>query len=97
MANPANLYGTTETQLVSTGTGDVQSHSPAEGTVHMIVSVETTDARVTFSGVTPDSSHGHVIPKGALPLYVPVGRKTTLKACSTGGTSSVINITDVAA
>ena len=97
MANPSQFYGAGEHQLTSTGTGDVQTYIPAAGIAHLVLSVETTDASFTLGGGTPGSGVGHVLPKGALPFYVPVGKGTVLKMASTAGTSSVMNISDVAA
>ena len=83
----------TQVQKTSTGTGDVQTATPpTNGPPRFcILTVETTSARVTFDGSAPASNNGHVIPAGALPwqcLVAPV-----IKFASTGGTSSVVNIT----
>jgi hypothetical protein len=93
MANPAQIYGTVTTQKVSTGTGDVQTWTPPDTITHVLLSVETTDARITCDGSTPGASNGHVLPKGAIPLYLPVGRNSAIKVVSTAGTSAVLNIT----
>lgn len=93
MANPPQIYGTVTTQKTSTGTGDVQTWTPPDTITHVLLSVETTDARVTCDGSTPGATNGHIVPRSALPLYLPVGRNSLIKHVSTGGTSAILNIT----
>jgi hypothetical protein len=93
MANPAQFYGTVTTQLTSTATSDVKTYTPPDTVGHVLLSVETNDARVTFDGSAPASGNGHVIPKSALPLYLPIGRNSPIKVASTTAGNSTLNIT----
>jgi hypothetical protein len=93
MSQTQHYPGASE-QLTSTGTGNVQTATAAvSGARHVLLSVETTAARVTFDGSTPSATNGHVIPAGAIPLYLPIGRSSVLKVASSAGTSSILNIT----
>lgn len=83
------------TQLTSTATTDVESKTLDGKVSAVLLTVETTNARVTFdpAGVDPDTTHGHVFAKDAAPVLVPVGAGTVIRHASTAGTNSVLNIT----
>lgn len=95
MASPPRQYANAEQQITSTGTGDVHTITLDTNTRYVMLSAETTSARVTFAGGAPSSSLGHVIPTGAIPLYLPVGKGTTIKFASTGATACVLNLTEL--
>ena len=57
-----------------------------------LISIDTTDARLTFDGSTPSSSAGHLVKAGqAYPWYVPLGK--TIKHISTTTAAAVLNVT----
>lgn len=80
-------------QLAPTSTTDGKTATVPAGCSAVLISVETTDARITFTGVTPDSTHGHVFPKALGPVLVPVGQGATIEAVSTAAAASAVNIT----
>lgn len=61
----------------------------------VIITVETTSARVTFDGSDPSaaSAPSHVIAKDQLPLFLPIGAGTVLKWISTANAASVVQAT----
>lgn len=60
----------------------------------MLLTVETTNARMTFDGTDPHGGTGsHVIPKDQLPLFLPIGNGTVVKWVSTASAVSTVNIT----
>jgi hypothetical protein len=93
VANPPRRYTASQVQLTSTSTSDVKSSVGPVGSDHVLISSETNDARVTFDGSTPSSSNGHVVPKAAIPLYLPLGEGSTLKIVSTAAGTSLLNVT----
>lgn len=81
-------------QLISTSTASVQTATIPLDASAILISVETTSARMTFTNVAPDSTHGQVFPAGVSPLLLVLGSSgTTLKFASTGATSSIVNLT----
>lgn len=81
-------------QLTSTGTSDTKTATIPNDTSAVLISVETTDARVTFnSGDTPASSLGQLFPKALAPVRVDVGAGATIKVQSTASANSVVNLT----
>jgi len=79
-------------QATSTGTSDVKTLTPPAHASSVLITVETTAARVTFDGSAPASGNGIVIPAGALPLLLPVGAGATIKVASTAGANSVVDV-----
>jgi hypothetical protein len=88
--------GTPTVQVTSTGTSDVQSASrPADNAIGVrgfFISVETTDARVTFDGSTPSATNGHLFYAGNPVAFVPVGSQD-VQVLSTASADAVVNIT----
>jgi hypothetical protein len=86
------------TSTTSTGTGDVKTVAPASGkrAVGVWISVETTDARVTFSGATPGVSTGPgiVVKAGASPQFYPfaIGPNSPLKFASNAAGNSLVSV-----
>jgi hypothetical protein len=89
---PSTDWTLSHERLVSTGTADVQTATLPRGTSHITISVETTSARVTFSGQTPSAILGHVYPADAPPIFIPLGQGTVIKFVSTAATSSVVQL-----
>lgn len=81
-------------QQTSTGTGDVKTFTPpatvGQKAHACLITVETTTARVTFNGVSPDATHGHIFQTAQQPVYIPAA--PTIKAASTAGTSSIVTV-----
>lgn len=90
---PSTLTPISFEQLTSTGTGNVKTATIPTGTSAVLVSVETTNARVTFEGTAPDATHGHVLVKDLEPVQINVGSGTTIKFASTAAANSVVGLT----
>ncbi len=80
-------------QLTSTGTAVVETATIPANTSAILITVETNAARMTFTGTTPDATHGQVIPAGVSPLLLLLGSGTTIKFTSTVAANSVANLT----
>lgn len=90
---PSTLVPISFEQLASTGTADVKTATVPTGASAVLVTVETTSARVTFDGAAPDATHGHVFPKDVEPVLLPVGPGATIKVASTAAAASAVGIT----
>lgn len=84
----------------SADTSMVKTHTPPSGAgiggvSAFLISVETTNARVTFDGTDPSagSAPSHVWPKDQIPQLVLLGPGSVVKWCSTLGAASVVQIT----
>lgn len=79
---------------VSTNSADVQTQTIPAGTSHITLSVETSDARVTFDGSDPSAvgAPSHVYPAGVAPIFLPLGQGSTIKHCCATGANSVLQI-----
>lgn len=85
-------------QVTSTGTNDPKSLTVPAATRALFISVETTDARMTFAGVAPDSTHGHVIKKDVQPFILPLGGGSgtvvpNVQFASTAAAVCIVNVT----
>lgn len=91
---PSTDWTISHERLVSTGTADVKTATLPKGTSHITVSVETTDARVTFDGSDPSAANApsHVYPINVPPIFIPLGQGTRIRFCSTAGTASVLQL-----
>jgi L,D-peptidoglycan transpeptidase YkuD (ErfK/YbiS/YcfS/YnhG family) len=75
----------------STGTADVKTFAALpKNAGGVIVSVETTAARVTFDGTTPDATHGVAVPVGVFQFNF--GEGTVIKFASTAGAASIVSV-----
>jgi len=83
-------------QATSTGTADVKTITIGKSSSAFLIGVETTNARVTFDGTTPDSSHGVVYLKDQAPIYVPCGEGTVIKFTATASANSVVSVVPLA-
>lgn len=88
-----SISGASDEQYTSTSTANVQTLTIPKGALALLVSVETTSARLTTDGSAPASTKGHVIQTAQNPLYLPFAAGATLKYASTAGTSSILNVT----
>ncbi len=79
-------------QATSTGTADIKTITLPVGTSAILISVETTNARVTFDGTNPSASNGQVFPFGQMPAYLPIGGGVVVKFASTAAANSTVNI-----
>ena len=72
--------------------GSVQTFSIPKGTSAILLTCETTAARVTLDGTDPSAANAPsiVIQAAANPVLIPVGPGATLKHVSTAGTASVL-------
>lgn len=93
MGKPTTLVPISFEQLTPTTTTDIKTGTVPNGCSAILISVETTNARITLTGTAPDSTHGHVFPKDAAPVLIPVGEGATVKAVSTAAASAVVNVT----
>lgn len=82
-------------QQTSTATTDPKTFTPpatvGQKAHACLVSVETTNARVTLNGDAPDATHGHVFVAGQQPVYVPAA--VAIKVASTAAANSVVTVT----
>lgn len=81
-------------QLVSSGTADVKTVAIPSSASAVFLSVEGTDARVTFDGSTPGSANGVIYPAAAVPAFLPVAGITISVASNTGSVCKV-NISEL--
>lgn len=72
-------------------TVDVKTFTPPAGAVACLITVETTDARISFHGVDPAATVGHIVKVGQNPYYHPAG--TAFRAVSTAAANSIVNVT----
>lgn len=91
---PSTHRAISHERILSTGTADVQTVNMPKGTSAIEFAFETTSGRVTFDGTDPSSVNAPslVYPFGQMPVFRPVGPGTTIKFCSTAGTSAVLQI-----
>ena len=81
-------------RLVSTGSSDTKTATVPNGTSAILVTVETTACRATFSSSgDPTSTTGHLIQAAQMPWMLLIGQGTVPRFASTAGTSSVIQLT----
>jgi hypothetical protein len=91
---PSTHRALSHQRMVSTGSSDVQTATMPNNASAVEFAFETTNARVTFDGSDPSaaSAPSLVYPFGQVPVFRPVGPGTTIKFCSTAGTSAVLQI-----
>lgn len=78
--------------VTSTGVADPKTIPVPAGAAAAYITVETTAARVTFDGETPDATHGLVLATGIL-HYVPfVAPGGNIKFLSAAAGNSVVNV-----
>lgn len=82
------------TQLVSTGTGDVQTATPAAGVNAVYVQAISIDCYLTWDGTDPSSTNGLRIYAGQMPFFVPLGLSgnAVFKVASVSGSTSTVNL-----
>ena len=83
-------------QVTSTGTANLQSLAIPTGARALLISVETTDARMTFDGSTPGTTNGHVIKAGVNPFVIELGGAAiapVVQFKSTAGANSIVDVT----
>jgi hypothetical protein len=100
MARLNDQYAVLETPAAQTSTGvaDVKTFTPSskKRATAVMISVETTDARVTFDGTAPAgvTGPGIVIPKGQPPLIVPLpaDADNPVKVAANSAASSLVSV-----
>lgn len=89
--SPADRNGDDEhVAQTSANTGDVKTFTPPACATACFISVETTDARVTFGGDTPDATNGLVFKAAQQPVFIPLG--VTIKHVSTAAANSILHV-----
>lgn len=80
-----------------TASGDVKTLTLNKNTSAILLTVETTNARVTFDGSDPGaaSAPSNVFPKDSIPVLVPIGCGEVVKWCSTAAAASVVQICEL--
>jgi hypothetical protein len=81
------------TQATSTAAADPKTISPPATNPQpraCLLTVETTDARVTFNGTTPDATHGLIFAKAQQPVYLPFA--VPIQFSSTAGANCIVNV-----
>ena len=78
-------------QLTPTTTSDYKTGTVPNGTSAILISVATTNARLSLDGNNPDATHGHVIQKDTAPLLLPVAVAPIV--ASTAAANAVTDIT----
>lgn len=81
----------------STGVADAKTITLGSMTSAILISVETTNARVTFDGSDPTaaSAPSLIFPKDLSPVLVPVGAGTVVKHCAATAAASVMQVTEL--
>ena len=89
---PNMQAGTAHQRGSSSGTANVQTITLAGGTSAVYITVETTNARVTFDGSDPSAANAPslVIPAAGLPVMFPVAGGTVIKWVSTAAAASIL-------
>lgn len=96
-----NVDGTRKTTAhqrgSSSGTGNVATITLDSNTSAILVTVETTNARLTFDGSDPSaaSAPSSVFPKDSAPVLVPVGAGCVVKWCAATAAASVVQILEL--
>jgi hypothetical protein len=93
MAKPSTYTAGATYQLSATATTASTSSVLKNYESAVLISVETTDARITFDGSTPSSTNGHVFPKGNPPVLVLVGGGSSISHLANSAGTSLVNIT----
>lgn len=78
-------------QITPTTTSDDKTSTVPAGCSAVMISVETTDARLSFDGTAPSSSVGNVFPKGLAPVLLPIV-PVSVQAVSTASANAVVDI-----
>ncbi len=63
---------------------------PNKGVHGCFITVDTTDARVTFDGSTPTGSNGLLIKKDLAPIFIPIARR--IQFVSSAVANSIVNV-----
>lgn len=81
----------------SSGTGNVASITLAKTTSAILVTCETTSARVTIDGTDPSaaSAPSMVVQKDTNALLIPIGTGNVVKWCSTAAAASVLQVAEL--
>lgn len=93
-----STYGVLSHQRGSSAdTTTVATLTPANGTSAVLITVETTSARLTFDSSDPSaaSAPSHVFPKDQLPVLLLLGPGAVIKWVSTAGTAAVVQMTSL--
>lgn len=79
----------------SSGVSNVQELDPPGSALAMLISIETTSARVTLDGSDPSASSApsNVFPKDAAPILLPVGIGSVVKWVAASAAASVVQVT----
>lgn len=87
---PSTVRGLSHERLVSTAGADIKTATVPKGTSHVVLAVESVDARVTFDGSDPVAGSACLVyPANQMPVFIPIGQGTTIKFCSTAGSSTL--------
>lgn len=80
------------TAVTPADTTTVSTLTPPSGAVAALITVETTDARVTFDGSAPSQATpvGHVLKNGVSPVLVPCA--DSIKWVSTAAAACRVNV-----
>lgn len=81
----------------SSDTSTVETITLGSETSAILVTVETTSARITLDGSDPSASSAPsmVVQKDSAPLYIPVGPGTVVKFVSTASADSVVQVCEL--
>lgn len=90
---PTTLTVLSHEQQTPTTSSDYKTFTVPGGCSAILISVATTDARISLDGNNPDSTHGHVFKKDLAPQLIPVGAGTSIIAASTASANAVTDIT----
>lgn len=91
---PSTFVPISTTNVTPTTTSDIKSAKAPVAAAAVLISTETTDARVTFDGTDPSAGTGsHKIPKDQAPVLLLLGQGVTVKAVSTAAANSIVQLT----
>lgn len=89
---PSTYIPISTVQVTSTGTADVHTVTPPANCSALLLTVETTAARMVFDGSTPGAANGLLCPTGLAPVLIPVGPGSTIKFASSAAAASIVDI-----
>lgn len=98
LANAEDIGVTTSHQRKdSSATNDIQTMTLSKDTSAILVTVETTAARVTIDGSDPSaaSAPSMVIQAGQNPILIPIGQGGTVKHVSTAAAHSILQVCEL--
>lgn len=92
---PSTMLAISTSRDSSPDTATVRTITPPRNASAVLITVETTSARVTFDNSDPSAANApsHVIPTAQVPVFIPIGAGSVIKWISTAAAASVLQAT----